>query len=203
MVNKCKIKNQDSKRIGRRDFIRKSALMCCMAHIPFAASGLPQEEGEKPKTTDVKPAELAGYCGLYCGACDIYQQRISKSGNELKKVLDAFKFGDFSNQVPGLEDYATFEKVLNNIITIFGQCAACQKGGGDPQCKIRLCCREKGYQTCAECSSFPCERFKALESSLSLIEQNLEEIKKIGLEEWCQKQQEMVDKGFKYSDLLS
>jgi len=30
----------------------------------------------------------------------------------------------------------------------------------------------------------------------------MDEIKKIGLEKWCQKQQEKVDKGFRYSGIL-
>jgi hypothetical protein len=200
---KSKNEKKASEGIGRRDFICKSALFCCMASIPFAASGFSVKSDQEKKKSDVDPLELVTYCGLYCGACDIYQQRIGKSGNELKKVIDAYKFGDFAKLVPGLEDYDAFYKTLNTLITFFGQCQACQKGGGPPQCPIRICCKEKGYQTCAECPSLPCEKLKPLIDSYPGLLENLKEIKEGGLEKWCQKQQEMVDKGFRYSDTLS
>lgn len=203
MANHSKKENLAAENIGRRDFIRKSAMVCCMANFPFAINGIPKSKGPNTGMSDVKPTDLATYCGLYCGACDIYQKRIGESGKELKKVLDAMKFNEIASQVPGLEDYETFYKILNTIITFFGQCAGCLKGGGDPQCKIRNCCNEKGYQTCAECPSVPCEKLKPLYEGNPQLGDDLQEIKKIGLEKWCQKQQEKVDKGFKYSDILS
>ncbi len=200
---KSKNEKLASEGIGRRDFICKSALFCCAANIPFAASGFSKKAGQQEKKSDVNPMDLVTYCGLYCGACDIYQQRISKSGNELKRVLDAYNFGDIAKQVPELEDYDAFYKTLNTLITFFGQCPACQKGGGDPECKIRLCCKEKGYQSCAECPSLPCEKLKPLSDGYPGLLENLKEIKESGLEKWCQKQQEKVDKGFRYSDTLT
>jgi hypothetical protein len=196
-------KKQNPGKIGRRDFICKSAMACCLANIPFAASGFPKKAGQQEKKSDVNPLELSTYCGLYCGACDIYQQRIGKSGNELKSVLDVYHFEQFAKQIPGLEEYDTFYKTLNTLISFFGQCPACQKGGGDPECKIRLCCKEKGYQTCAECPSLPCEKLKPISEGYPGLLENLKEIKEGGLEKWCQKQQAMVDKGFRNSDILS
>jgi len=205
MANINKKENSADGNIRRRDFIRKSAIFCCMANIPFAVSGIPKSRGQNTNTKELdrKPTELASYCGLYCGACDIYQKRIGKSGKELKKVLDVYKFNEIANQVPELKGYETFYKVLNTIITFFGQCPGCQKGGADPQCKIRSCCKEKGYQTCAECLSIPCEKLKPLLDDYPQLKDALQEIKKTGLEEWCQKQQEMVNKGFRYSNTLS
>jgi hypothetical protein len=203
MAMKSKHEKWASEGIGRRDFICKSALFCCMANIPFAASAISKNTTQEEKKSDVNPMDLATYCGLYCGACDIYQQRISKSGNELKKVLDAYSFADIAKEVPGLEGYDTFYKTLNTLITFFGQCPACQKGGGPPQCQVRTCCREKGYQTCAECPSLPCEKLKPLLESYPGLLENLKEIKEGGLEKWCQKQQDLVDKGFRYTDTLS
>jgi len=191
-------------KIDRRDFIRKSAMVCCMANIPLAAGGLSLAKNDNAPTAGpkVNPLELATYCGLYCGACDIYQKRISKAGNELKKILTAMDFNEWAPQVPGLEDYAAFDKVLNNIITMFGECPGCMKGGGDPQCKVRLCAKEKGYKTCAECPEVPCGNFKQLMEGYPQIVDELKEIKSVGLEKWCQKQQEKVDKGYRYSEAL-
>jgi hypothetical protein len=68
--------------------------------------------GKSPNTLalEVQPFELAAYCGLYCGAWDIYQKRIGQSGKELEKVLDAYRFNEIATQVAGLEDYETFYK---------------------------------------------------------------------------------------------
>ena len=192
-----------ARNIGRRDFIRKSAAVCCMANFPLVISGIPKGKGSNTRGIDITPVELAAYCGLYCGACDIYQKRIGQSGKELRKVLDAYQFNEIATQVPGLEDYETFYKVLNTIVTIFGQCPGCPKGGGPPQCDIRNCCKENGYKTCAECSSVPCEKLKLLLDSYPQLGEDLQEIKKSGLEKWSQEQQEKVDKGLRYSDSLS
>jgi hypothetical protein len=202
MLNSSNKESLTTVNIGRRDFIRKSATVCCLAKFPFAISGIPKDKGPNIRALDVKPVELAAYCGLYCGACDIYQKRIGQSGNELKKVLDAYKFNEIATQVPGLEDYETFAKVLNTIVTFFGQCPGCLKGGGPPQCDIRNCCRGKGYKTCAECPSVTCEKLKPLLDSYPQLAEDLQEIKKSGLEKWCHEQQEKVDKGLRYSDSL-
>jgi hypothetical protein len=186
--------------MDRRDFIRKSFVACCLANIPVAGYGLAKKGKQEKAEPKVNPVELAAYCGIYCGACDIRQERISKSGNELKKVLDALEFESIGNQVPGLENYDAFYKTLNTLITFFGQCAGCQKGGGPPQCQIRTCCQEKNYHTCAECDSYPCEKVKSIVDAYPPSQNNIKEIKDIGLEKWSAKQQEMVDQGLRYSD---
>lgn len=200
MVDNNKKESLDIENIGRRDFLCKSAMVCCMAGLPFPVERISRGKGQKPEGLDLNPAELGAYCGLYCGACDIYQKRIGQSGKELKKVLDAYEFSEIAEQIPGFEDYDTFYKVLNKIIFFFGQCPACRKGGGDPECKIRSCCQEKGYQTCAECPSAPCEKMKAI-SIIPFVTESLKEIKQTGYEKWCQKQQEKVNQGFRYSDI--
>ncbi len=118
-------------------------------------------------------------------------------------MLDAYGFASWANQMPGLEGYETFDKVLTNIITFFGQCPNCQKGGGNPECQIRICSKEKGYQSCAECDSFPCEKVQVIIDSYPLAKDNILEIRKIGLEKWAQNQQEKVDNGFRYTTVLS
>lgn len=201
MTHKSKKEKITSQGIGRRDFIRKSALVCCMMKIPFVGNSFSKDDGPELAGEEVNPVELAAYCGLYCGACDIYQKRISQAGSELKKVLDAMDFSEISPQVPGLEDYETFYKVLNTLIAFFGQCVNCQKGGGNPYCEIRTCCREKGFKTCAECPSLPCDKIKVILDGYPLASESLKEIQSIGLEKWCQKEQEKVNKGFRYSDI--
>lgn len=200
MLKPSKSNNLGTNNVGRREFIRDSAVVCCMASLPFSLEGSSTAIAQDQEGTAMKPTELGTYCGLYCGACDIYQKRIGKSGNELKKVLDSYNFGEMTAQIPGFEDYETFYKILNNLISFFGDCPSCRKGGGDPACKVRICAKEKGYQTCAECPSMPCDKIKDM-GLLPYVEGNLKEINKIGYEAWCQKQQERVNQGFRYSNI--
>lgn len=201
--------NQDNDKqegkIHRRDFICKSAAACCLVGLFSSKNGLAKEDVSEGETLPrVRPVDLAAYCGIYCGACDIYQKRIGNAGKELKKVLNAYKFNAWANQVPGLEEYESFDKTLTNLMVMFGQCQGCQKGGGNPQCPIRSCCQEKGLTTCAECNDFPCEILSQnLQDSSEMVMNNLKEIKKIGLEKWSKKEQDKVGKGFRYSTAFS
>jgi hypothetical protein len=72
-----------------------------------------------------------------------------------------------------------------------GKCEACKPGGGFSACKIRICCEEKNYETCAECNYF--ETCTILNSFTSRIfgvifrkdrKGNLCRIKEIGVEKW-------------------
>lgn len=189
--------------IDRRQFICKSAMLCALMPV-MGAAGLPTEKRESgQKEMTMNTAELTSYCGLYCGACDIYQKRIGNTGKELQSVLTAFKFDQYAHMIPGLEEYESFEKVLGNMIQMFGQCAACRGGGGDPACKIRLCAKEKGVESCALCPEVPCENFKAFMEFNPHIKDELARIKEMGLEGWSQHMQKKVDKGFRNSDTLT
>ena len=35
------------------------------------------------------------------------------------------------------------------------RCPGCRDNGKASWCKVRACCRERGYATCAECETFP------------------------------------------------
>lgn len=188
--------------MSRRQFVCKSAMIC--AFMPLLGPGT--ITGRTNQSTDgenkMNPMELTTYCGLYCGACDIYQKRIGDSGRELKKVLGAYKFEQYAHMIPGLEEYGAFTTVLDNMIQMFGQCPGCQGGGGDPGCKIRLCAKEKGYASCVECADVPCDLFANFIEFNPGIKDELARIKKVGLEAWSKEMQEKVDSGFRNSDVL-
>jgi len=57
----------------------------------------------------------------------------------------------------------------------------CRHGGGDPNCRIRVCAQERGVFFCGECDDFPCEK-------IGRYEKSIEEIMKMGMEKWLEKQ---------------
>jgi len=142
---------------------------------------------------------LVGYCGLYCGACAIYQGKIKHAVENLRKLIKAFGFDKFISELsqwnPAFQHYPKFEKVMNALEEMFGECPACLQNGGDPKCQIRLCCRQKGYVTCAECAEMQtCQKLEPYAKNRD----TLERIKAVGVEQWAEEMKKKVDEGFCY-----
>jgi len=143
------------------------------------------------------PRDLVGLCGLYCGACGIYQGRIKQAVENLRKVISAYGFdrmaSELANWDPAFKNYAEFEKVLEGFVKLLGECPGCIAGGGDPNCVVRQCCRQKGYATCVECIEMnTCEKLQRVGSSL----ENLKRIKAAGVDNWAKEMQKRVDAGY-------
>lgn len=145
----------------------------------------------------VTPRELAGYCGLYCGACGIRQGRIKQAVENLRRVVGAYGFDKAAPELaewePAFGHYAEFERVLDGFVKLLGYCPGCVAGGGDPNCVVRQCCRQKGYATCAECIEMnTCEKLRRVGGSL----ENLKRIKAAGVDNWAKEMQKRVDAGY-------
>ena len=145
----------------------------------------------------VNPKNLIGYCGLYCGACGIYQGKIRQAVENLRKIIGYYGFdkisADLAKWEPAFQHYKEFEGVLDGLIKIFGECPACISGGGDPSCTIRECCKPKGYMTCAECAGMEtCEKLQRYPSAKG----ELQKIKSVGIGKWAEEMQKKVASGY-------
>ncbi len=89
---------------------------------------------------NLNPKFLAGYCGLYCGACAIYQGKIKQAVENLRSLIKAYGFDKFVSELarwnPAFKHYREFEEVMKAFEETFGECPACMQGGGAPQCQI-------------------------------------------------------------------
>jgi len=146
-----------------------------------------------------EPRELVAYCGLYCGACAIYQGQFKQRVEALRSLIRSFGFDKIMGQLAGLDPafkhYSEFEQVMEALVKVFGDCPGCIGGGGDPACKIRPCASEKGYTTCAECGEMDtCEALKQYPGNIKM----LRSIKQQGLEAWLEEMQKKVEAGFCY-----
>lgn len=151
-------------------------------------------------TLSKNPKNLVGHCGLYCGACGIYQGRIKQAVENLQKIVGYYGFDKIAAELakwePAFEHYAEFENVLKGLITLFGECPGCLEGGGDPNCSIRECCRQKGYVICAECTQMiDCKRLRQYNTK-----EELQKIKTIGIGKWAEEMQKKVDAGYCHLD---
>lgn len=114
------------------------------------------------------PAPLDGFCGLYCGACEV--PRAVREG----RVEEAAKaFGVDPGDV---------------------RCEGCRSGDVFVNCKrcgMRKCASSRGFEFCSECWDFPCDEYARLASiggrlppHFLITMKNLYEIREKGADEW-------------------
>jgi len=108
-------------------------------------------------------ANLVAYCGLYCGACAIRQGKFVEAAKQLQELCQAYGVAGWAPEmvgyVPAMAGYGQFEGVLDWFTTF--DCTDCRAGGGNPDCKIRVCVKERGLDGCWACADLPCDLRKA------------------------------------------
>lgn len=135
--------------------------------------------------------KLVAYCGLYCGDCHGYKQKIADLARDLRKELRASKYKKFvdfmSTQSFGkaYKDYDKCYEVLGAMVR-FRCHKGCRNGGGNPFCKIRICCQKKKYKGCWECIEFEkCQKLEFLRGVHDDAHiKNLKRIKKSGIDKF-------------------
>ena len=140
---------------------------------------------------------LIGYCGLYCGACGIFQGKIKQAVENLQEVIGVYGFDKMMPELakwePSLQHYPEFEKVMGGLVTLFGQCPACAGGGGDPTCAVRECCKQKGHTICIQCGEM--DDCKTLER-YPWARKQLQKIEAVGFDNWVEEMQQRVSAGY-------
>jgi len=149
------------------------------------------------------PANLVGYCGLYCNACGIRQEKIKTAVNSLRDIVASYGFDKIMPELakwePSFEHYDEFNQVMNGLVKMFGDCPGCLQDGGDPDCKVRSCAKQKGYRTCAECSeSEMCENLAPYRKGYKGLTQALQSIRRNSIGRYAEKMQKKADEGYSY-----
>jgi hypothetical protein len=99
---------------------------------------------------------------------------------------------------PSFQYYSEFEKVMGGLVRLFGECPGCATGGGNPECAIRECCKQKSYTTCVECAELEsCEKTK--QYGLQTLT-NLRKVKALGVNKWVEEMRKKVAAGYCYLD---
>jgi len=111
---------------------------------------------------EIKPDSLMAYCGLDCSKCFGYTKTISEAAKGLRRTMRVEKVKQVWPSMPFLGDYDAFKKDLDALAGL--RCRGCLEGGGNPFCRIRKCCLQRGYRSCAQCDEFEsCEKLTTLE----------------------------------------
>ena len=132
---------------------------------------------------------LIAYCGLYCAECFNYKGKIADLARDLRKELRKAKFDTatqgLSKYFKDFKDYDTCYRVLGAMVKL--RCKrSCHDGGGNPMCKVRICCQNRGLTGCWQCAEFEtCKRLdflKPIHQDAHL--KNLRKLKKAGVDEF-------------------
>jgi len=132
--------------------------------------------------------ELLAYCGLYCGDCAGYNGEIADAAQKLKETTEKYKFHQTAKHLfrTKLKDYDKFCEMIDFMTELKCPKTCRSKKDEEIKCKIVLCCRNKGFFACHECSVFAtCDELKTL-SDLhgdSHIK-NLRAIRAKGIDNW-------------------
>ncbi|MBA7712616.1 hypothetical protein ES703_121599 [subsurface metagenome] len=130
---------------------------------------------------------LIAYCSLYCGDCFNHKGEIADLARDLRKKLREEEFDRVSLGLSGyfkdFKNYRQCYEVLGAMVKL--RCKrTCRDGGGNPTCKVRVCCQKNGLRGCWECDEFEtCSKLdflKPIHGDANL--KNLRKLKKQGVD---------------------
>ena len=114
-----------------------------------------------------------GYCGLWCGSCAAGNGAIVEYAREFMELVRTF---ELEKWVPKDFDFQEFTKGLESIKAM-SACPGCQKGGGSPECKIKVCASNKKIVDCGYCDQIrKCTNFDFVEKDNPTMKDELMKI---------------------------
>lgn len=145
----------------------------------------------------MKPEDLITYCGIYGGTCARWYEYTAfrDLANVFAEWVDAQSYQYWMPVHVKEFDYNEFRKGLDFFSRpdAWLVCHKCCKGGeGNPECEIRICCKDKGVEICFECDDFPCDKVKGDKRML----ERAKEYKRLGKKKWLKRQKEKAKLGF-------
>lgn len=120
-----------------------------------------------------------GSCGIACATCNLGNGTVAETAVDLKQKLQAYGVSKWAPQVPGGSDidFKELEKSLDWVHT-YTRCFGCEQGGGPPDCPIRTCAKERGYELCSQCPDLQgCTKFDWLKDYAQQLKNKLKEQK--------------------------
>lgn len=102
-----------------------------------------------------------GPCGIACGACTLGNGTVAETAQKLQEHMQVFMIPTWAPTVTGGGeiDFKHLERALK-WLWINIKCPGCERGGGPPDCAIKACSGERGYELCSECTELErCEKF--------------------------------------------
>ncbi len=108
-----------------------------------------------------------GPCGIACGLCDLGNGNVAGSARKVKEYLQNYGVSQWAPMVPGGSD-VDFDQLFSSLdwVSTHVSCLGCERGGGPPDCTIRSCAKERGFEICSDCPDLEeCDKFDWLGST--------------------------------------
>ena len=102
-----------------------------------------------------------GPCGIICMGCDLGSGSVSGTAVKLKDYIKSIGVAQWAPALPGGAEI-DFDSLNKNLewLSENTRCVGCEQGGGPPDCTIRNCARQRGYDVCSLCSDLDsCSKF--------------------------------------------
>jgi len=122
------------------------------------------------------PPKEVGACGNHCAGCQDFLV-LMKNDNAFCRQVAANLTKEVGREV--LPEQVGCEGCWGNIHTALA---------ASLQCKIRQCCDDRGFATCADCANFPCPAYLKQFPAGSHQANNIRAIKEHGLDNWIAQQ---------------
>jgi hypothetical protein len=157
---------------NRRCFLERSAgigIGLAMGCISLAGCN----NQYRKEASEKGDSELIAYCGQNCVECRIYlatRETDLKKQRQMREQIANYITKQFGTETR-LEDVTDCDGCTTKDGKLFSECQKCQ---------IRKCAREKGFENCAYCSEYACDKLSKLFDSGSVeadAKKRLDEIK--------------------------
>jgi len=90
-----------------------------------------------------------GYCGLWCGSCIVGNGTLRELTERYRGLIKGHGVEDWGLAGHGMDGNACGNALI--AIENLAICPGCLKGGGNDECAMRPCAREKKATDCIEC----------------------------------------------------
>ncbi len=136
------------------------------------------------------------YCGLYCRDCIPSKSELFQEIRTLEKTLIESGFEKYAERKSKKHNiygnFPVFMDLLKEMqrleCTVPCREGPCSEAGCSQDCRIRKCAVEKRFEGCWECENFrTCELLVPLKEFHPGLSNNLEMIKKHGIDSWSEK----------------
>ncbi|MDH5636573.1 MAG: DUF3795 domain-containing protein [Candidatus Bathyarchaeota archaeon] len=146
------------------------------------------EKGSSKQNLSFSDEELVAYCGIDCKDCKARSKRRVELAKLFKESLQELPLELFSEILPPFKninqvmDFLEFLPQLGQVQTC---CTSEKTPCGKPDCEIRICVKNKGLRTCAECTDYAaCAKLDFLKPHHKTLISDLDLIKEKGLDHY-------------------
>ncbi len=145
------------------------------------------ETSTKQKTPRFSDEELVAFCGINCKDCKARSERRLQLAKLFKESLQELPLDLFKQILPPFKNVDQVVEFLEFFPQLGTQtcCTSIKEPCGNPACEIRVCVKNKGYRTCAECAEYrACSKLDFLKPHHATLLSDLDFIKNNGFNQY-------------------